>query len=490
MSCHRSEAPRGFLWLMVKDRASRLMGNGSSYWSSEGRNGGHVYILPSGGGTPKQISAALAWAGLALIWSPTSKYVLAYGGAQRQPHFQEHPDWWVIPIDGGRPIRTGAQRVFEQQGFKLNIFDTPPYPTDWIGNEILFSAKRGDTSDLWRVPIHSGTWQITGAGKRLTSVTGEIVAASITSGGEVVFANISTQIHLWSLPVDANRGTFSGGPAQLTESASSEYWPSVSGDGRRVVFTSVRTGRESTWLKDLVSGAESQLPIIGKLDEFPKLSPDGKRVAFTVTPEGRDGKPTIQILSLETMSTQEVLQDGDWVWTWSPDSRYLLCKAGALRYIRIVAVNSGRSVDILRDSAHNMYQASFSGDGRWLTFQHDSGLFVARYKGPVSIPKAEWIRITDGSHFDDKPRFSPDGNRLYFTSDRDGFWCLWTQRLDRETKKPVDEPRPVHHMHFGRRSLSNVGAPLADIAITQDRIIFPQRELTGNIWMLSSDSAN
>ena len=46
--------------------------------------------------------------------------------------------------------------------------------------------------------------------------------------------------------------------------------------------------------------------------------------------------------------------------------------------------------------------------------------------------QAEWIAITDGRNNDDKPQFSPDGNTVYFTSTRDGYLCIWAQRLIRD----------------------------------------------------------
>ena len=63
----------------------------------------------------------------------------------------------------------------------------------------------------------------------------------------------------------------------------------------------------------------------------------------------------------------------------------------------------------------------------------------ALYIAPLqegATPESEWRAITSGEFSDDKPRFSPDGNLLYFTSNRDGFVCLWAQRLD-PAKKPI-----------------------------------------------------
>ena len=50
-----------------------------------------------------------------------------------------------------------------------------------------------------------------------------------------------------------------------------------------------------------------------------------------------------------------------------------------------------------------------------------------------------WTRITDGKHWDDKPRWSPDGKTIYFVSGRSGFFNVWGIRFDSTKGKPVGE---------------------------------------------------
>ena len=78
-----------------------------------------------------------------------------------------------------------------------------------------------------------------------------------------------------------------------------------------------------------------------------------------------------------------------------------------------------------------------------------------------------------------------DGNLIYFTSDRDGFRCIWIQRLDEKTRQPVGSPVPLYHFHGARRSLMNVGLGPLEISLCRDRIVFPMAERSGNIWITS-----
>ena len=46
-------------------------------------------------------------------------------------------------------------------------------------------------------------------------------------------------------------------------------------------------------------------------------------------------------------------------------------------------------------------------------------------------------RLTSGPAFDMQPRFSPDGKRIAFSSDRDGLWNIWT--MDGEGKNAKEQ---------------------------------------------------
>jgi hypothetical protein len=92
--------------------------------------------------------------------------------------------------------------------------------------------------------------------------------------------------------------------------------------------------------------------------------------------------------------------------------------------------------------------------------------------------------VTSGESSDNKPRWAPDGNSIYFTSTRDGFACIWAIRLDPATKRPVGKPSEVRHFHNMRLSMSF--APLAayELSVARDKLVFELTEITGNIWML------
>ena len=61
-----------------------------------------------------------------------------------------------------------------------------------------------------------------------------------------------------------------------------------------------------------------------------------------------------------------------------------------------------------------------SPDGRTIVFELLGDLYT------LPIAGGEAKRITSGLPFDSQPRYSPDGKRLVFLSDRDGAENVWT----------------------------------------------------------------
>jgi len=135
-----------------------------------------------------------------------------------------------------------------------------------------------------------------------------------------------------------------------------------------------------------------------------------------------------------------------------------------------------------------MWQPKVSPDGRWIALHANSSalqveIMVIPLRNGVAAPEKEWVTITDGSEHDLCPIWSPDGNLLYFLSERDGFRCIWGQKLDPTSKRPLGAPFPVYHSHDPRRSLRNVNLGIISICASRQQIVFPMGELTGNIWI-------
>src|SRR5205085_4909784 len=137
---------------------------------------------------------------------------------------------------------------------------------------------------------------------------------------------------------------------------------------------------------------------------------------------------------------------------------------------------------------HDLANAQKSPDG-WLAFHAITGttqrqIFVAPWHAGTTVAQDEWIPITDGSQLDRSAVWNEKADTLYFLSERCGFRCIWSQRLDPATKKPVGEPAAVRHFHSARQGLSAIGDVGAiGLSYTQGYLYFTLADEGGDIWL-------
>ena len=112
-------------------------------------------------------------------------------------------------------------------------------------------------------------------------------------------------------------------------------------------------------------------------------------------------------------------------------------------------------------------------------------VFVVPVDGALPVPRERWIAVTDGSSEEMEPAWSPNGELLYFLSDRDGFRCIWARRLHGAGKQPAGDAFAVRHFHRARRSLRRLTGTtgLIGLSVAPGRMVFSFGELTGNIWL-------
>jgi hypothetical protein len=387
-------------------------------------------------------------------------------------------DWWAVAIDGGTPVKTGAGGVFRQRRLA-----GPVLPGRWRadGNGVIFSARSGDAQNLWLVAISPKTWKAVGVPRQLTFGAGLEVQPS-AAGGRLAFSVLSENTNVWSLPVDANGGKAHGEIVRLTESGDRDMGPSVAGDGTKMAFSRGSWGQGNLWLKDLRNGKDKLLAtaVGGGL-----IAPDGSKVTYA---KFGNQTTTCYVVPSNGGEAETVCQDCRTLNGWSQDGKNVLYEALAERAIVLVDVASGHKTEVLKHPKYGLSRGRFSPDDRWISFHwitpNARRIFVAAYHGATEIPESQWIPITDGQAMDRYASWSPDGNLLYFLSERDGFRCIWAQRVDSATKHPSGTAFPVHHFHTSRRSLMTLGDPLyTGFSVAVDKLVFSMTERTGNIWM-------
>jgi hypothetical protein len=213
-------------------------------------------------------------------------------------------------------------------------------------------------------------------------------------------------------------------------------------------------------------------------------SPEDRKVSLYVAPIGRTGEGPQETIG----AAEKMCENCGQPLNWSYAGDKILCLGlKSPRTIVLLRPASKETVDLLKHPEFNLYGARFSPDDRWVVFQarvtpERLQLFIAPFRDSGTAAK-EWIPISDPSYSSREASWSPDGNTLYFASDRDGFLCLWSQRLD-ATKRPAGPPLPIYHLHQSRQSLASVLAGTHDTSVARDKLVFPLCERTGNIWMM------
>ncbi len=297
-----------------------------------------------------------------------------------------------------------------------------------------------------------------------------------------LFAGLINSSDVWILPVDTNSATAVGKPQRVTETVGPHYCASLSTDGKLLAYSSVRYGHPRGWIKNLESGTATPVASGAASQYVSQLSSDGSLLVYTTGGENGAGF----VVPVRGGASDQFCDHCATAYDLSPDNKVVLYRKGnAIRAFNLV---SRRESLFMQSANYRIYQHKFSPDGEWVTFEalhgNRSRLFVAALRdNGLPAPENEWIPVTVDEGWADKPRWSPDGNVIYFISNRDGFFCLWAQRVDK-SKHPIGAPASIAHFHGSRLSVGNVGSGgVIEISVARDKIAMNLGELTGNIWV-------
>jgi dipeptidyl aminopeptidase/acylaminoacyl peptidase len=424
------------------------------------------------------------------IWSPDGKHLLVTGYTSQKAYESSAIDWWVVPINGGHPLRTGAYDALIRAGFDardfvnhaLTPYATVPRPSCWLAapSRVIFSTESGDSRSLWETGISIDTGKVGGVLRRLTVGAGHEVEPSSATGDSLAFTHLEIRRDIWSLPFDLKRGKSKGVLERVTEGPARREHASLSSNGRYMAFASAQSGPLNIWLRELATGEESRVASSSFVQRYPVINPSGSRIAFSVYGESS----TRSVYVFTHGGAPEKLCDGCLRATdWSQDEKTLLIFGGSPYQINILDIASHRQTVVLKHATWNLLYGHFSPDKRWVSFTartqpNRAHIMIAPIDGPKPVPERAWINIAEGAG-EDWANWSPDGKTLYFTSARDGHFCLWGQRIEASSHRPVGAPFAAQHFH-GRVSYQQGGWSVAG-----GRIAVVLVEDTGNIWLMS-----
>ncbi len=205
------------------------------------------------------------------------------------------------------------------------------------------------------------------------------------------------------------------------------------------------------WTVPLAGGEARLLVSHAATESRPVFAPDGRRLAFTST---RTGNGDIYVLALDTGELRRVTFDdvNDQLDAWSRDGRWLYFSStsrdiAGMSDIFRVSPEGGTPSQVSADRYTGEFFSAPAPDDAAIAFTA-RGIAASQWwrKGHSHLDESEiWIargldsgsespayeRVTAGGAKELWPMWSADGRKLFYVSDRNGAQNLWVRSLER-----------------------------------------------------------
>jgi Tol biopolymer transport system component/DNA-binding winged helix-turn-helix (wHTH) protein len=236
----------------------------------------------------------------------------------------------------------------------------------WMPNqsELIYSIARRFGFARLRV-INIGRQNVLRRQESIQLPFGEgTTALSVSPGGRLVYARQFRDSNIWKIQVS---GEQTSPPTRLIASTFDEASPDYSADGKRIAFSSTRSGFEEIWTAEA------------------------------------DGSKPLQLTNLRTPQTSNP--------RWSPDGKKILFNSSDQKQLDLwtVTVSDG-TLHRLTNDPTNENEPRWSRDGQWIYYSSDQSGRYEIYKMPAG-GGAE-ARVTKAGGIN--PNESPHGRLLYY----------------------------------------------------------------------------
>jgi TolB protein len=155
---------------------------------------------------------------------------------------------------------------------------------------------------------------------------------------------------------------------QLTHDGTISVSPSLSADGRSLLYTGYQSGYADVYRIDLANGARSRIIKYPGTNSGAKFSPDGGRIAATLS---KDGNPEIYVTGAGGGSARRLTHTPgvESSPTWSPDSSELIYSSddGGSPQLYRISASGGSPARLATGFSYNT-EPNWSPDGKKVAF--------------------------------------------------------------------------------------------------------------------------
>ena len=274
--------------------------------------------------------------------------------------------------------------------------------------------------------------------------------------------------------------------ARITDQPGPELFPSLSPDGRSIVYAARASNNWDIFLQRVGGKNPTNLTADSPVDDnHPAFSPDGEQIAFQSDRNGGG----IYLMGATGESVRR-LTDFGYHPAWSPDGKEIVfasswiarpeVRLGSNSQLWVVNVATGerRRLDIKGKGGGDAVQPHWSPNGHRIAYW---GLILGNRRDiwTVAATGGEAVPVTEDAAMDWNPIWSPDGGHLYFSSDRGGSMNLWRTPIDEQSGRVLGPAEPI----------TTPSPDSAQISLSRDgrRLVYVQRTATRNIQKISFD---
>lgn len=301
----------------------------------------------------------------------------------------------------------------------------------WADDGSLYFLKRGASggTTLGRVPVDTGSGRVAGPEDVVAVLTGALRDVAVAPRSRAVaVGEIEAGFNLTRLPLTAD-GSRPEGPEQpLSRGSFRDRYPAYSLDGRRVAYSSNRTGRLEIWVLDLPTMGRQRVPMPREEleTESPSFLPDGNTLLVMAA---RVGRPrSLWLLSLDGSRAEELAAAGTpslGSLGLSPDGRRVLLSRSEGDEMRLYELDLvARTQRRLATAAGNTYDGAWSRDGRQIAYTATTSGTLQPWTQPAE--GGEPRQLTFGVERMRHASFSPDGRWIYVQPSHRNVWRVPT----------------------------------------------------------------